>query len=244
MSKTGKLYGIGVGPGSPDLLTLKAVRILQEVPLIFVPRGERGERSRALEIISPFLRDQEVREFVAPMTRDRSALDRMWRQAGEEVLAVLDEGKDAAFLTLGDSLLYSTYSYLLETLLRLRPGLEVETVPGIASFSAAAALCNRALCCGQESLAVVPATRGMGFLKEVLNTFENVVLLKVAPVFDELLALLAEVGRLDEAAYICRCGMEGQFLLGSLAAAAEVPRDYFSLVLVGNKKGREGGHGL
>lgn len=224
------------------MLTLKAVRILQEVPLVFVPRGERGEEPGAGDHF-PFLRDQEVREFVAPMTRDRSALDRMWRQAGEEVLAVLD-GEGCCFPHPGDSLLYSTYSYLLETLLRLRPGLEVETVPGIASFSAAAALCNRALCCGQESLAVVPATRGMGFLKEVLNTFENVVLLKVAPVFDELLALLAEVGRLDEAAYICRCGMDGQFLLGSLAAAAEVPRDYFSLVLVGNRKGREGGHGL
>jgi len=240
MNKTGKLYGIGVGPGSLELLTLKAADILREVQVVFVPRGHSGEKSRALEIIAPLLQNQEVRELEAPMTRDRSALDRMWQEAAKEVLAVLDEGRDAVFLTLGDSTLYSTYTYLLEALWRLRPGLAVETVPGVTSFSAAAALLNRALTTGQEGLAVVPATRGIDYLRKVLTTFENVVLLKVSPVFDEILALLRETGRLEDAAYACRCGMEDQFLAADLSAAGEVPRNYFSLILVGGNNDREG----
>jgi len=229
----GKLYGIGVGPGAADLLTLRAARLLGEVPVLFVPRGDAVDESRALSIISPLLRgDQEVRSFTAPMTRDRLARDQAWAEAAAQVRSVLNTGRDAAFLTLGDSTLYSTFFYLLEALHRQQPSVAVETVPGITSFSAAAALLNRALTVGQEGLAVVPATRGAAYLRQVLTTFENVVLLKVGPVLDEVQALLAELGRLDDAAYVCRCGMPGQFLQESLASAAELPDDYFSLILV------------
>jgi precorrin-2/cobalt-factor-2 C20-methyltransferase len=236
----GRLYGIGVGPGAADLLTLRAVRLLQEVPVLFVPRGDTGDKSRALSIISPFLggRSQEVREFTAPMTRDRQTRDRAWSEAAEQVLAVLDDGRDAAFLTLGDSSLYSTFFYLLEALRKRRPDIVTETVPGVTSFSAAAALVNQALAVGREGLAVVPATRGIDYLRRVLSTFENVVLLKVGPVLAEVQALLAELGRLDEAAYVSRCGMPGQFFAESLGEAGSLPDDYFSLVLVcrGNRE--------
>ncbi len=229
----GKLYGIGVGPGAADLLTMRAARLLGEVPVLFVPRGDAVDESRALSIISPLLRGgQEVRSFTAPMTRDRLARDQAWAEAAAQVLSVLNAGRDAAFLTLGDSTLYSTFFYLLEALRRQQPSVAVETVPGITSFSAAAALLNRALTVGQEGLAVVPATRGAAYLRQVLTAFENVVLLKVGPVLEEVQALLAELGRLDDAAYVCRCGMPGQFLQESLALADELPDDYFSLVLV------------
>jgi precorrin-2/cobalt-factor-2 C20-methyltransferase len=229
----GRLYGIGAGPGPADLLTLRAVRLLGEVPVVFVPRGDTGDESIALGIIRPFITaGQEVREFIAPMTRDRQARDRAWDEAAARVMAVLDSGRDAAFLTLGDSTLYSTFFYLLDALRRQQPDLEVETVPGITSFSAAASLLGRALTMGQDGLAVVPATRGIDYLRQVLSTFENVVLLKVAPVLAEVQALLAELGRLDDAAYVCRCGMAGQIVKDSLAGAGVLPADYYSLILV------------
>jgi len=236
--KKGRLYGIGVGPGAPELLTLRAVQILQEVAVIFVPRGDAGEKSRALSIIEQFLRPgQELREAVFPMTRQRRELEQAWQEAAGAVAAVLDAGRDAAFVTLGDSTLYSTYFYLCEALQKARPGIEVETVPGIPSFSAAAALLNRPLALGRESLAVVPAGRDRAFLRQVLAAFDNVVLLKVAPVLEEVRGLLAELGRLEDAAYVCRCGMPGQVFQDNLAAAGELPGDYFSLVLVRRKAG-------
>jgi len=234
----GRLYGIGAGPGSAELLTLKAVRLLGEVPVVFVPRGDTGEVSIALSIIRPFISGgQEIREFTAPMTRDCQARSRAWDEAASQVLAVLDSGRDAAFLTLGDSTLYSTFFYLLEALRRQQPDLEVETVPGITSFSAAASLLGRALTMGQEGLAVVPATRGVDYLRQVLSTFENVVLLKVAPVLAEVQALLVELGRQGDAAFVCRCGLDGQVIKDSLAGcplagAGELPADYYSLILV------------
>jgi len=236
MPEQGRLYGIGVGPGDPGLLTLKAVRIIHEAPVIFVPKGDTGEKSQALGIISPFLRDgQELREITLPMTREPQALRQAWEQAAGEVIAILEEGRDAAFVTLGDSTLYSTYYYLYEALRNRRPDLEVETVPGVSSFSAGAAMLNRALAVSQESLAIVPASRGLDFIRQVLATFDCVVLLKVAPVLGEVIDLLEELGRLEEAAYVCRCGMPGQFLKENLAGPGELPGDYFSLILVRGK---------
>jgi precorrin-2/cobalt-factor-2 C20-methyltransferase len=236
MKEMGKLYGIGVGPGDPELVTLKAVHLLQQVGLVIVPRGDTGDQSQALRIISPFLKEgQQVEEFTAPMTRDRQLVEQAWDKMGRRVLEVLQQGRDAAFVTLGDSTVYSTYFYLIEALQRSGVELQSETVPGVTSFSAGAALLNRALTLGAESLAVVPATRGIDYIRQVLATFDNVILMKVAPLIDQIQSLLTELGRLEDAAYICKCGMPGQFLKGNMAEPGELPRDYFSLILVSSK---------
>lgn len=237
MHDKGKLYGIGVGPGDPGLLTLKAMSILQKVSVVFVPRGHAKGVSLALKVVAHLLKSgQEVRYFTAPMTRDRSVLEQAWESAAAEVTAVLKKGRDVAFVTLGDSTVYSTYFYLLAALRNLLPDLEAEAVPGVTSFSAASALLNRPLAMGGESLAVVPATKGRDFLREVLTTFENVVLLKVAPALEDVKELLREVGRMEDAAFVCRCGMEDQFSCENMALAGELPDDYFSLIIVGKKR--------
>jgi precorrin-2/cobalt-factor-2 C20-methyltransferase len=233
----GKLYGIGVGPGDPELLTLKAVKIMGQVQLVIVPKGDTGEQSVARQIISPFLKEgQWVEEFTAPMTRDRQLRSAAWDQLAERVERVLASGQEVAFVTLGDSTVYSTYFYLIEALLRRGADFQLQTVPGITSFSAAAAMINQALTLGSESLAVVPADRGLDYIRQALANFDNVVLMKVIPQLDQIIELLAELSRLDQAAYVSRCGMPGQFVKESLAAAGEIPRDYFSLILVqGNR---------
>ncbi len=153
-------------------------------------------------------------------------------RSAAQVLAVLDSGRDAAFLTLGDSTLYSTFFYLLEALRRQQPGIEVGDGAGHHLFQRRGVAAQP----GPDDGAGGPGG-GAGhpwrrYLRQVLSTFENVVLLKVAPVLTEVQALLAELGRLDDAAYVCRCGMDGQVIRDTLAGAGELPGDYYSLILV------------
>jgi len=231
--KKGKLYGIGLGPGNPNLLTLKAVQVLQEIPVIFVPRSNFRDTGLAHSIIATFLRpEQEIRELFFPMTDNQAKLKKAWQEAVLAVAGVLDEGLNAAFVTIGDSTLYSTYSYLLEELKETRPELEIETIPGISSFSAAASMMNRALVVGEESLAIVPATKNKDFLYQVLSAFDSVILLKVASVLSKILDILDELDRLEDSAFVCRCGFPDQFWKENLSKKEDLPKDYLSLIMV------------
>lgn len=133
---SGILYAVGVGPGAPDLLTLRAARILGSVDVILAAASPRNDYSAALDTARPHLRpDARVLRLEFPMTRDRQVLARAWRAAAETTLAVLAGGESAAFLTIGDPLIYSTFGYLLRTVRGLEPATAVEIVPGITSFS-------------------------------------------------------------------------------------------------------------
>ena len=137
--KFGVLYGIGVGPGDPDLMTLKGARVLQGCRHVFVPKARSENGSIALAIAGRYLRaDSLIHELVFPMSDDSGELSLHWAQAARSVADVVGMGEDACFLTLGDPLLYSTYIYLVRSLREQLPGLDVVTVPGITAFSAAA----------------------------------------------------------------------------------------------------------
>lgn len=153
----GKLIGVGVGPGDSELLTLKAVRIIRNVPVICAPRSSKNKPSRALSIIKDMLTsrdDYKLLEPVFPMTRDISELERHWDEAAGLVASELERGYDVAFVTLGDPSLYSTFSYLQERIEGL--GFEVEMVPGVTSFAGCAASASMTLVEGDEILVVVP----------------------------------------------------------------------------------------
>ncbi|MEW8958475.1 precorrin-2 C(20)-methyltransferase [Neomoorella humiferrea] len=235
---SGTLYGLGVGPGDPELLTLKAKAILEQVPVLAVPVSQRGEESLALQVVRPFTRpDQEIMNLFMPMTRDRDYLERAWDAAAAELLTVLVAGRDVAFLTLGDASLYSTYSYLMERLQRLKPDLQIVTVPGITSFAAAAARLNVPLAVGDEPLAIIPALKDPAVLKEYLTLFPNLVLMKVARRYDAIVSVLEEAGVAGPGvagqAYLAsRCGCPGESYSRDITAEKGKKQDYLSLIIV------------
>ena len=111
--KPGNFYGIGLGPGDPELLTMKAIHIIQRADCIFVPKSNTKEDSLALEIVQDYVRGKRVTEQVYPMTKDKSVLDSAWLKSAEEIRAEVINGNNVAYLTLGDPMTFSTYIYLL-----------------------------------------------------------------------------------------------------------------------------------
>ncbi|QGP93455.1 Cobalt-precorrin-2 C(20)-methyltransferase [Neomoorella glycerini] len=230
---SGTFYGLGVGPGDPDLLTLKAKAILEQVPVLAVPVSQRGEESLALQVVRPFLRpEQKILNLFMPMTHDQAYLERCWDAAAAELLANLTAGQDIAFLTLGDASLYSTYSYLMQRLQKLNPDLKIVTVPGITSFAAAAASLNVPLAVGDEPLAIIPALKDPTNLKEYLSLFPNLVLMKVARHYDAIVTVLEEEGVAEQSFLASRCGQPGESFSCDLIAEKGKKQDYLSLIIV------------
>ncbi|MEK7391554.1 MAG: precorrin-2 C(20)-methyltransferase [Fibrobacterota bacterium] len=191
------LYGLGVGPGAPDLLTLRAVDILRRVPVVVGPRPRLGDDSLAARIAKPHLSStSRLEELVFPMVRDPAALRTAWADAARQILTWLRSG-DVAFLTLGDASLYSTWTYLRAAILKLDPGQKVETVPGITSFAACAARTERALAEGDQPLIVVPwaGDAQHPWLEAALQDGASAAFLKVADRLPGLDGLLRRCGR-------------------------------------------------
>jgi len=232
MTSFGTLYGIGVGPGDPDLITLKAVKILQKVDVVLAAASTKNEASLALSIAAPHLREgAEVVRLNFPMTRDQDVLDKAWRANADTVYALLQSGKSAAFLTLGDPLTYSTFGYLLRTLNGLLAAIPVEVVPGITSYQAAAAHTGRVLVESGESLAVVSGVASEDELTRALSGVQCAVILKAYKNLPVIKKVLAKLGLSDSSVFVTRLGHEGQEVISSLDAVPEKP-SYFSLILV------------
>jgi precorrin-2/cobalt-factor-2 C20-methyltransferase len=193
------LYGIGIGPGAPDLLTLRAVDILRRVPVVVGPRPRLGEDSLAARIAKPHLSgDSVLEELTFPMVRDPSALRSAWNDAACRILSWLESG-DVAFLTLGDASLYSTWTYLRAAIREIDPAQRVETVPGITSFAASAARTGRPLAEGDQALVVVPwaGDEERPWLEDALQGGASAVFMKVADRLAGLDALLRRSNRTD-----------------------------------------------
>lgn len=243
---TGRLYVIGVGPGDPELLTLKAVRILRQVPCIFVPKGREEGTSLALSIVRKELEleGKEIVEAYFPMMKTAPAADRgsrnadadreletKWNEAVNAVLSRLDRGGDAAFITIGDPGIYSTFFYLYDRLLERSPDLSIEIVPGISSITAAAGRAGISLGLGNERIAILPANY-LDNLQETLGRFDTVVLMKVNKVFDSVRDMLVRTGLAANAVYVARAGMDDERIVKDITKVRNEDLDYFSLVIV------------
>ncbi|MBX6377773.1 MAG: precorrin-2 C(20)-methyltransferase, partial [Clostridia bacterium] len=193
-----------VGPGDPELVTLKAYRILQAAPVICVPKRGLKDDGYAYGIVRDWLDPsrQELLSLEFPMTKDRQRLQSHWRANAQAVLERLRQGLDCAFITEGDPLLYSTFGHVARTLRQLEPSARVEVVPGVSSVQGAAARVGRVLAEGGERVAILPATYEDEELGRTLRDFDTVVLLKVNSVFDRVLGCLEELGLVDKAVYV------------------------------------------
>lgn len=229
----GKFYGIGVGPGDPELLTLKALRALEETDVLCVPRSAADKDSLALAVVEKNLKKRpRVLELSFPMSKDPGVLNKSWDEAGRAIAAEVLAGRRAAFITIGDPMFYSTYGYVLRHLKENHPEMEVETIPGVTSFSACASFLGTPLVEAEETLAVVPAAYDLDRLKQALQDFDNIVIMKVNRRFPEVLALLRESGLADKAVYLNRCGYTDQYFTRDLESLPESGLDYMSLLIV------------
>lgn len=225
---SGTLYGLGVGPGDPDLITVKALRLLRAAPVIAYPANEAGD-SLARRIAAPHLPAGRVElPFRVPFVTDRAPAQAVYDQVAVAIAAHLDAGRDVALLCEGDPFFYGSFQYLFT---RLADRFPVEVVPGIASVMAAAAVAGVPLTARNDVLTVLPATLPEETLRAGLLAADSAVIMKLGRHLPKVRALLASLGRLSWARYVERATMAEQRVL----PLGEVPGDdapYFSLVLV------------
>jgi len=228
------VYGVGVGPGDPELLTRKAERILRRADVIMAPVSRPGETSVALETVREFV-DEARQELIIqqfPMTADTSRLVPAWQEAAALIADRVAAGKTVAFITIGDPLLYSTFIYLLRILRETCPVISIEIVPGISSINTAAAVAGVPLAEADEKIVIIPATAGLTAIAEALKACETVVLLKVKPLYAEILELLRQTGRSESSLFVERAGSTRQIVLTDLQAMARHTPDYLSLMII------------
>lgn len=229
-----KFYGIGVGPGDPELLTLKAARILKEVDVLLLPDSQKRKENIAYEIAMEHINPQaKLISVEFPMVTDKEIINNAGKTAAKVVEQNIYAGKNVAFITLGDPSVYSTYSYLVKN---LAPDVEVETVPGITSFCAAAAMTNKPLVEGDEILAIIPATAPERRIVSVLEASAGAVFMKVYNLKDKVLKLLQDDDRLESSVLVQRCGFEDCTVETDLPAALSGDKQYLSIILSRKEK--------
>ncbi len=229
-----KLYAIGVGPGAPDLLTLRAAEILKRVPVVFSPLSAMGTTSRALEVVRALIDPmrQQVVELTFPMQKEQDELEGEWEDAATEIVEQLRRHGEGAFITIGDVSLYSTFIYVQRILDTQYPDVIIEMVPGIPSFSAMTALMGMPYGQGDDRIAILPATFGPERIAAVLREFDTVILMKVNRVIDEVLDTLEQLGLTDHATFVTKCGMPDQDVVYDVRTLRGQRPSYFSILLV------------
>jgi precorrin-2/cobalt-factor-2 C20-methyltransferase len=229
LNEPGILYGVGVGPGAPELLTLKAAHVIRATPVIAVPVSQPGGESYALDIAAGLVGPaQTVRKLHFLMTRDLAARERSRCAAAASIAGDLRAGRDVAFLTEGDPLMHSTFIYVLH---HLPGGLPVEVIPGVSSVTAAAAQAVTPLVYADQRLAVLPAVfEDMDDLRRLLSDFDTVVLLKVHRVLDRLLDILDEMKR--PAVLVERASHAAGRVVRDVHTLRGQPVHYLSLLIV------------
>lgn len=241
----GELYGVGLGPGDPELITLKAKRLIDEADAVFVPKSERGGKSFALSIIEGFADASKIEELVFPMAKDEEVLRSHWVRAAEAVCERLSRGEKVVFVTIGDPSLYSTFNYLKREVQRKCLPAGIWIVPGISAPSAAAARLGLSLAEGEEKVAVLPAPDDASELESYVDSFDTVVVMKIGRKLKELVRFLKERDLLRKASLIQRMGTPEERAIFDLESAeADPSMGYLSTMIIGREPFERVGSGF
>ena len=237
----GTLYGIGIGPGDPDLITVKGVQLLSQCLHVVVPKASESADSVALRIVRKHLNPAaEVHELVFPMTTRQDKLMARWREAAACVASLLSQGEDVCFPTLGDAFLYSTYVYLVRALRNIQPDVQIVTIPGVTAFSAVAAATEFAVGEGKQPVTIIPTADDLADLRDALRRRGTVVIMKIGRRLDAVLDVLEEYQATGTSVFAAHVGMPDEYLekdLRKLQGCCE-RTGYLSIILT--KVGMEG----
>ncbi|MGX1370965.1 precorrin-2/cobalt-factor-2 C20-methyltransferase [Streptomyces canus] len=238
-----RLIGVGVGPGDPELVTVKGVNALRAAEVVVVPVMDTGERGRAEATVLHYVPQEKIVRVVFALNErtDHGRREAAWDAAGDRVAQLLAAHASVAFATIGDPNVYSTFTYLAHTIGALVPGVVVETVPGITAMQDLAARSGAVLTEGTEPLTLVPVTAGSAVLKDALNGPGTVVAYKFGRQAAEVAEALRETGRIENAVWGSALGLEAE----SIRSAAELdgaPLPYLStLIAPARRDGSRGG---
>ena len=226
----GKFYGIGVGPGDPELLTVKAINAIKISEVIIAPKTEKKSDSLALTIAQPYLRaDVQIVYQTFPMVKDFETSPEIFESNVEEILSYLRDGKTVGFLTLGDPMFFSTYIYIFKLLKNY--GVQIETVAGVPAFLAIAAKIGYPIAYGNEILSIVPATANVENISNALKNSDAAVLMKVYKNFGEIAGILNNENLSENAVLVSRCGLEDEKIISDIDAYKNEKLNYLSTIL-------------
>ncbi|MGF1602603.1 MAG: precorrin-2 C(20)-methyltransferase [Thermosynechococcaceae cyanobacterium] len=229
----GCLYGVGVGPGDPDLISIKGLRCLQQAPIVAFPAGLQGMPGVAERIIEPWLQPtQQQLALSFPYVQDQLVLEQAWQQAAQQVGTYLEQGQDVAFASEGDVSFYSTFTYLSQNVQALYPQVKIETIPGISSPMTAAAAVGLPLTVQRDRLAILPALYCLDDLATALTWADVIVLMKAGSVYEQVWPILQQAQLLDHSYVVVEASTSQQQIYQNLQNYPTLKLPYFSLLIV------------
>lgn len=231
--KLGTLYGVSVGTGDPELITVKGLRLLQSSAIVAFPAGIDNRLGTAQSIISSWLQPhQQTLPLDFPYVRDIQTLQTAWSKAAQKVGSYLQQGTDITFACLGDLSFYGTFTYLAQNVQQLYPEANIETVPGVCSPMAIASVLGVPLTVDRQRLAILPAIYAIAELETALDWAEVVVLLKVSSVYQEVWQILQQRGLLDCSSIVEKATFAEQKIYHNLTDYPQLDLSYFSIMLI------------
>ena len=235
-----ELIGIGVGPGDPDLLTVKAVKAIQHADIIMCPASKEDRPSIALSVVSPLIdksKNQEIVKLIFPMTKDKDILEETWKKNAKIMAEKVLLGKNVVYLTVGDPYLYSTWIYMHKDLTENYPEMKISVIPGIVSMFTFASKVGVSIAEGAEKVAIIPSCYDLSRVKEIAKNSETMVFLKDGRYFDQVIDVLKESGFPDDSIFAIGqdLGTENEIIrkmtLGEVNDSSLTTK-YFSILVV------------